>query len=184
MNDPASPPVGPLAGPAPDASDWTPAKKPFTGRRLLWWIIAFFVLVFAVNGVFVYVSLNSFPGLETDNPYRKGVTYDRTLDAARAQRALGWKVDLKWISSGPAQGHLVVALNDKSGGPVAGHQVTVTMFRPVVSGMDHRFALHEAESGHYGADIRLAAPGNWEVDLRVMRPDGRDYLLHERIDVP
>ena len=49
----------------------------------------------AVNGVFTYFALESFGGLETEQAYLKGLDYNRTLEAAAAQRERGWQVELE-----------------------------------------------------------------------------------------
>ncbi|MEX0814747.1 MAG: FixH family protein, partial [Dongiaceae bacterium] len=46
----------------------------------------------AVNAALVYLALDSFSGLETEGAYRRGVAYDATLAAARAQGEMGWRV--------------------------------------------------------------------------------------------
>ena len=59
-----------------------------TGRMVFFGLVAFFGLIAAVNGVFMFYALDTFPGLTTEDSYKKGIVYNRTLDDAEARRRL------------------------------------------------------------------------------------------------
>ena len=46
-----------------------PTERRITGRMVLVGLLTFFGVVFAVNGVFVYFALDSWPGLTTEAAY-------------------------------------------------------------------------------------------------------------------
>ena len=52
---------------------------------------AFFGVVFAVNGIMVFMALSSWSGLSTDHPYERGLRYNKTLEAMAQRDALGWQ---------------------------------------------------------------------------------------------
>ncbi|WP_193771489.1 FixH family protein, partial [Candidatus Magnetaquicoccus inordinatus] len=58
-------------------------------------IVLFFLVVFAVNALMIRLSLQSWTGEVTDEPYRKGLAFNQTLSAQQAQDALGWQVKLE-----------------------------------------------------------------------------------------
>ncbi|NOZ41657.1 MAG: hypothetical protein GXP02_00585, partial [Alphaproteobacteria bacterium] len=70
---------------------------PFTGKKALMWVVGFFIVIFIINGLMVFFALSTFGGLETRNPYFKGLYYNRQLAAAAAQEKSGWKISLNHI---------------------------------------------------------------------------------------
>ena len=68
--------------------------KGIEGRHVLLGFIAFFGVIFLVNGIFVYYALGTFGGGDTSDPYRKGLHYNDTLAEAARQADQGWKEEL------------------------------------------------------------------------------------------
>ena len=54
----------------------------------------------AVNGAMIWIALSSWTGLATNQPYDKGLTYNRNLEAAARQAALGWQPRLAGAADG------------------------------------------------------------------------------------
>lgn len=163
-----------------------PVARPrrITGRMVLIGMVVFFGVVVAVNGVFLYLALRSFPGLESETPYRKGLAHDEELKAERAQQALGWRVTLAWQGAGPAQGRLEVSLADAAGQPLSARAVRLFLRRPVHAADDIHLPLAERAPGHYSADVILPGAGNWEAIVTIARPGAADYRHRQRIIVP
>lgn len=155
-----------------------------TGRKVLIGFVAFFAVVFVVNGIFIALSLVSFPGVETENAYRRGLAYDETLAADAAQRARGWRVSADWQGTGAGRGRLLVRAIDRDGGPLSGLAATAELRRAVHAGADRRATLTEVAAATYAADLALPAPGNWQLTVRLARPGLPDYLLRRKIVVP
>lgn len=153
--------------------------KPITGRRVLGWLLLFFGTVVAVNGAFVYFALDTWPGLSTRRAYEEGLAYNKTLDAARAQRALGWKsaVDFEGAEGGGRA--LTVRMANRDGAPVAGLAITVELRRPVREGEDRTLMLAETGFGAYRAvaDVPL---GRWQAVVKAIDSGGRTYrMIHD-----
>ena len=70
----------------------TPGPRPVTGYTVLAWMVGFFAVIFAANGVFIYLAAGSFPGLEVSSAYKAGQEYNGEIAAAAAQSARGWNV--------------------------------------------------------------------------------------------
>ena len=51
-----------------------------------WYFVIAFLIVFAVNGVFVYVAVGTNHGVVTENPYQKGLEFDRIVSEVRKQK--------------------------------------------------------------------------------------------------
>ena len=56
-----------------------------TGRHVLMMLIAFFGVIFAVNGVFLYAAISTFDGTDTSSAYQKGIDYNTTIAESEEQ---------------------------------------------------------------------------------------------------
>lgn len=150
--------------------------KPITGRRVLVWLLLFFGTIVAVNGAFVYFALDTWPGLSTRRAYEEGLAYNKTLDAASAQHALGWKsvVDFEGAESGGRS--LTVRMTDRDGAPVVGLAMTIELRRPVREDQDRMLVLVESEAGVYRARFE-AMPGRWQAVIKAIDPGGTTYRM-------
>lgn len=161
------------------------------GRHVLIAIVAFFGVIFAVNGVMTYVALSTFSGIETEDAYRYGREYNATLEAAEAQARLGWTVAIDPRFAGPdrTQGGahdavVHVTVTDSAGTPLSGLGGTVTFWRPVVQGKDVTAPVVEEYAGKYRAAAELPAAGRWELRLALTSATGVPYYLEKRVFVP
>lgn len=155
--------------------------KVWTGRTFLFWIGGFFAVVFAANAVFLWLATDTWTGLAAENSYRKGVDYNQTLERAASQRALGWTVQTNFASNGDATGVLTLVVSEAGGAPVEGRVVVADFRRPVVEGMDFLMPLQATGGGQYRTAVEFPAPGQWDVRLKISRPDAQPYLVETRI---
>ena len=135
-------------------------RPPLTGRHVFAMIVAFFLVIFAVNGVFVYVSLQSHPGVTSDDAYRKGLDHNRTLDHADRQNARGWTARVAAVD-----GRVKVRLADRTGAALTGLAVRGQARRPVHDRSDTELTLSETAPGQYNAVGTKLSPGRWELVL-------------------
>jgi nitrogen fixation protein FixH len=168
-------------------NDSAPADPPATKFRLEPWptaIVLFFVVVVAVNLLLVRFSQTSWTGLVTEGAYKKGLAFNKTLEAQQAQEALGWEVllDTSPLRVGAA-GHLRLSLRDRQGAPLPGAQIQGVLFRPVHQGVDQPFTMREEQPGLYNASLSVPMPGHWEVRLEMTAPAGH-YRHVQRIQLP
>lgn len=68
-----------------------PAPRPFTGRHMAMIMVSFFSVVIAVNVFMAREAISTFSGVVVENSYVASQHFNRWLDEARAERALGWK---------------------------------------------------------------------------------------------
>lgn len=164
-----------------------PSQENRTGRpffRLEPWptaIVLFFVVVVAVNVVFIRLSMTSWTGVVTEGAYDKGVAFNKVLQAQKVQDALGWRVTLddSALLAG-ADGVLRLEVLDRQGGAVAAARVTGQLVRPIQQGNDLTFTMTESRPGHYEAPLHIALPGVWDLKLHVEGAGG-EYRLARRI---
>lgn len=153
-------------------------RPPMTGRHVLIYLIAFFGVIFAVNGVFLYVSLKTHPGVTSDDAYRKGLRFNLELDRADRQSARGWKTDIGLVGGTPE-----IRISDKAGRPVTGLSVNASARRPVHDRSDKDIILQEVAAGRYRADSSPLSPGRWELVFTASRDDLAPYRIEHAVQV-
>lgn len=136
------------------------SMKDRTGRRVFWGFVAFFASFMIVDALMIALALNTNTGVVTEQPYEKGLAYNRTLDAAQAQKELGWQGAMDYDA-----GVLAFRLDDAQGMPLKGADVKAEIERPVAAGMDRTISLTETAPGLYKADIAFPAPGLWNIRI-------------------
>jgi len=133
-------------------------------RWIPWLFVAFFGVIFLANGIFVYLALDSWTGLTSENAYEEGRTYDQQIAAGEAAENLGWRADVEYRPTDG--GYLEARLVDRTGAPLDGLEVTVEVGRPTHDDEDRGLGLEPRGGGRYVAPVALGA-GQWAVHLRA-----------------
>ncbi len=142
-----------------------PAKrmvKEITGRHVLFLMLGFFGVIIATDSYLVYKAVSTFGGLETQNAYRKGLTYNERIAEERAQEALGWTKDARLD-----KGELRVIIRDRDQKGVEGLQISALFGRPATNTEDRTLTLTQTGSGEYMATVGDIAPGNWVATMEA-----------------
>lgn len=142
-----------------------PGKRMFneiTGRHVLFLMLGFFGVIIATDSYLVYKAVSTFGGLETQNAYRKGLTYNERIAEERAQEALGWTKDARLDN-----GELRVTIRDKDQKGVEGLQISALFGRPATNTEDRTLTLTQVGSGEYMATVGDIAPGNWVATMEA-----------------
>jgi nitrogen fixation protein FixH len=149
-------------------------------RWIPWAFVAFFVVVLAANGAMIWIAFATWTGLETESAYQKGLAYNRTLGAARAQEALGWRVELDLVAAAGRVAGLELTLADRYGSLIEDARVTARFVRPTHAGHDLELAVPHVHAGVYRAEAALPFAGVWE--LYVLAESGHDdFRLRRRV---
>lgn len=165
-------------------------------RERGWWYPWIFVVgmsvVIVVNIVMITLALDTFPGLETQDAYRKGIAYNQTIAAADAQAARGWQMavavqprpaDPTPATNGSRTAEVDATFTDRHGDPIAGLEVHAYLLRPTNEGNDFDARLDERGSGRYAATLTVPLPGQWDVRVHARRGD-ETYQATRRIMMP
>jgi len=147
----------------------TMTHPPNDKRRFTLWISGFFLVVFAVNGVFMYFALRSHPGVETENAYEKGLDYNFYLTEAEAAKTLGWTYSLETREE-TGKTEIFFQVLNADGLALKGLKVRGKAFWPVQEGHDRLFDLSEETPGLYTGEVPLDFMGQW--DLRFIIFEG------------
>jgi nitrogen fixation protein FixH len=157
-------------------------KKPreVTGRAVLIWMVSFFAVVFAVNGVLVKAATSTFGGVETTSSYKAGLMFkDETAKAGR-QDARHWQVDGKLSRAAAGEAVLDIAARDAKGVPVTGLTALAKLAHPADSRLDHVIQLNRDGAGQFHGEAP-APRGQWELVIDLYRGDDRVFRSRNRV---
>jgi nitrogen fixation protein FixH len=143
--------------------DERPARRPG-------WPIALAALLLAMVGAslgFYRVASRNPDALVVDDAYEAGRHESERLRAERHTEALGWRIELA-SEPRPDGVHVVVALRDAAGAPLAAERVSLRRERPAEGGLDADFAL-AGTAGGFAGDVPLPRPGRWHLVVRAER---------------
>ncbi len=146
------------------------------GRHVLGLFLAFFGVVFAVNGALIYSALSTHTGLVANEPYRKGLHYNERIAADERQAKLGWVETLEASRDGRVR--LTLAAPD--GRPVSGLGVAGVLARPATNRQDIKLALTETAPGRYEAQAGALARGSWLISLEARAPAVAEPIYRSR----
>jgi nitrogen fixation protein FixH len=141
-----------------------------------WCLAGGISVVMLANAALVWFAVTSFPGLATEHGFANSNSYDRVLQAAQQQMALGWRVELTLADFRP-----VITLTGRDGTPLAGAILAATAERPVGTDAPVPLGFQATAPGRFEADAPLA-PGRWDLDLTVTG-DGHTYRTVRRLVV-
>jgi nitrogen fixation protein FixH len=147
--------------------------KELKGWHVLLIMLGFFGVMFAVNGVFLYHAITSFPGEDVKKSYVQGLNYNDTLAARAAQAELGWKAE-----AGLDGDTLVFRLQDADGAPLSNYAVIGELRRMATRDADQAIIYRAAANGEYVADAGGLAPGQWSLRINVMDPTAETVLFN------
>ena len=157
------------------------SPKPLTGRAVLVMLVAFFVVVFGVNGFMMKLAIQTLPGTEVDSAYSASLAYEKEIAAARDQDTRAWKVNAR-VQRGTDGGATVqVEARDKRGLPMSGLTFQGRFERPTDRRADQSVGLTEVGGGVYRGSAPLIAPGQWDLVLEGDAAGQRMFLSKNRV---
>jgi nitrogen fixation protein FixH len=140
----------------------------FTGRRMAMILVAFFGVIILVNLTMARLAMSTFGGVVVENSYVASQEFNRWLDAAEADRALGWEAALVRRPDGRVGLEL-------SGAP-AGIEVSAHARHPLGRLPDESLTF-AAEGGGRFVSREVLPPGRWTV--RIEARNGERAWRHE-----
>lgn len=155
---------------------------PITGRRFFIWMVSFFGVIAAVNAIFIFMALKTWPGLTTSKAYEEGLSYNKVLEQASAQDALGWHSHVRIGGTTPKGRVLSVKIGGPYG-PLDGLTVTAKLSRPIGEGATITTTLTSNGNGQYLSLVRLPALGRWRVTLSAERETESSYRMTHDLNV-
>jgi nitrogen fixation protein FixH len=157
------------------------SPKPLTGRAVLVMLVAFFVVVFGVNGFMMKLAIQTLPGTEVDSAYSASLAYEKEIAAARDQNARNWQVEAHVARSGQGGATLQVEARDNDGRPMSGLKFQGRFERPTDRRADLAVVLAEVGIGIYRGNTLAIAPGQWDLVLEGVAAGRRMFLSKNRV---
>ncbi len=151
--------------------------NPRRSRWIPWVFVGGMLLVVAVNGVLVVAAIATFTGVTAGGAYDRGRAYNRVLEEAARQDALGWRGTIA-----AEAGMLRIAVADREGLPVAGRLDGI--LRAPLEGVEIPLGLIATAPGRWQAPLDLPRAGQWEARLTLTGPGGERLDLRQRVVIP
>lgn len=151
-----------------------------TGWHVLLMLLAFFGIIFGVNGIFLASALRTYTGVVSVEPYVKGLHYNDRIAAGERQAHLGWHEALTVTSDGT----VVLTLADDGGRPVQGVKLAGTIGRPATNRLDRALTLTETDPGKYVVQAGALDSGTWLFSVQGTSHDYGDdpiYRMRRRV---
>ena len=121
-----------------------PMTKParLNGYHVAAMFVAFFGVIIAVNITMAWFASSSWTGLVVKNSYVASQNYNEKIDAARNQKAMGWRTDFSYSNN-----LLSLSVRDKDNQSVFFDKLNVVIGTPVSENKDRRLILDQKNSG-------------------------------------
>lgn len=147
------------------------ALHPFTGRHMAAILVTGFGIVIAVNFTMASLASSTFGGIVVENSYVASQDFNRWLDEARAEGALGWKL----AASRRGDGKIVARLTSVP----ANSRVEAVARHPLGRLSDMKMTFTRDPGGDWVS--REALPeGRWTLRFTV-EAQGRTWRSEEAI---
>ena len=128
---------------------------PFTGKHFTVIIVAFFAVVIGVNVFMARQASATFGGVVVENSYVASQNFNKWLDEAKQEKALGWTA----TTTRDAEGRVAVRLN---GAPTSQVELTAVARHPLGHDRDKVLAFTRQADGSFLSREALPA-GRWRV---------------------
>jgi len=156
-----------------------PARE-LTGRVVLFWLLGFFGVVFAVNAALVQAATSTFGGLETGSSYKAGLMFTQELASAQRQDARHWHVDGTLTRDRAGDAVLEFSARDRQGAALTGLTALARLAHPADARLDHAIPLNRTGAGAFHGEVQ-AQPGQWELIVDLYRGDDRLFRSRSRV---
>lgn len=158
-----------------------PSKPPrrLTGRMVLLCLVAFFGVVFAVNGVLIHEALSTLSGVDTDSAYQAGRMYEHEVALVKAQDERQWQVDAK-VTPASDGARLDLTARDAAGVPLHDIDASVVFERPTDRRLDRDVVVAKDAPGSFHGSVDVA-PGQWDVVIELSRQGEPMFRSKNRI---
>jgi nitrogen fixation protein FixH len=146
------------------------ARK-FTGYHMAAIMVAFFGVIIAVNLTMARYATSTFGGIVVENSYVASQEFNRWLDEAKKQEALGWDAITAWRPDN----RLAVRLS----GVPDGASVSASARHPLGRQPDHDLAFEPTGDNRFLSTSALP-DGRWLLRLEVVA-GGQEWRREEEL---
>lgn len=156
-------------------------KSEITTRKsdafIPWYFVGFFLVLFILDGTFVYLAVSTHTGVVQKHTYETGLAYNTVIAEGREHKKLGWRVTVE-ISK---ENIISMIVLDKDGNFLQDADVSIIVKRPTQAGHDFDVNLVAFEKS-YRAQALFPLPGLWQLQIKIAK-EGKSFFLNERVIV-
>lgn len=131
----------------------------FTGRHMTAILVTFFAVIIAVNVMMARLAGSTFGGTVVENSYVASQHFNRWLDEAAKEKALGWHVEAKRL----ADGRIEIVLGDKATDDTRADAIAR---HPLGRFADRTISFATVGNGRFVSRQALPA-GRWVLRLKI-----------------
>lgn len=135
-----------------------------------YFFIIFFAIIFIADFSFVYIAKKNWRGVYTEGGYKKGKDYNKTIEAVKKQKKLGWKSELKYQKIGKNIALLTACIRDKNGKKIQNAKLRAKIIRPTQGGFDFMQDFI-AKNKCYEAKVSFPLSGQWDIEIQAFKDD-------------
>lgn len=150
------------------------------GWMVLTLLLNFFGVVAGVNAVMIHYAVSTFRGEQEASPYEHGLAFNKDIEAAREQEALGWKVSASVSRNAGGAALVEVVVTDAAQSPVTGLAFSGELDSPADKKLDKHLMLAEAAPGVYSGSVASNA-GQWDLLLEARRDGAPMFRSKNRV---
>ncbi len=147
---------------------------------MLLWLVGFFGIVFAVNGVLVQAATSTFGGVETASSYQAGLQFEQEVAKADRQDARHWQVGGKLSRDRAGEAVLDITARDEKGAPLNELKAEARLAHPADERLDRVIELTRSGAGTFHGEAQAQA-GQWELLIDLYRGDDRVFRSRSRV---
>ncbi|MBF0352958.1 MAG: FixH family protein [SAR324 cluster bacterium] len=153
-------------------------SEPETSRFNIWplGIVLFFLMVFAVNALFIWKASQQPSDLVSSDYYEQSQAYEQVIDAQRMTAKSGWSAKVTPIHEAD-QTRMLVDVQDANGEKLSGLKGHLQAYRPSDSSLDETVTLHEIEAGRYEALLKRLLRGSWKITITFENQEGNPVFI-------
>ncbi len=162
------------------------SKTKLTGKHVLFMFLAFFGVIFIVNGIFLSQAIKSFPGEISKKSYVQGINYNDTIHEKHQQVLLGWRSEIGVMHSEDTQKNsvLVARFFDKDDQPLNELQVNAVLNQHSSKHQNVSFPMQFSANGEYAHPIDSLETGRWTVQIEVKKSSEIFFKAQKEIFIP
>ena len=162
------------------------SQAKLTGKHVLFMFLAFFGVIFIVNGIFLSQAIKSFPGEVSKKSYVQGINYNDTIDEKNRQELLNWKseIGVSYSDDTPKDAILVARFFDKDDLPLNELQVSAVLNQHSSDHKNVSFPMQFYADGEYTHQIDSLETGRWTVHIEVNVSSQSIFKAQKEINIP
>lgn len=150
-------------------------------RKVLVFVLVFFIVIGLIDAFFIIISRNSYPGTVTDNPYQKGLAYNDVLNKSALQELNKYRIETGSTRLPDGKLKYLITLR-KAGAYVSDAEVMLNIVRPLGEYKDFQIMLNNSGNGLYSSEISFPKEGQWEIRVSILH-NGNSIYHKERVNI-